>query len=67
MIETSNFLTGLVAAHLALGAAPGRGAAAAAQLHGLAASLGSPRSLVASDLPDLVAEVWERVLGTAAR
>ena len=64
---TGDVLTGLVAAHLALGAEPGRGAAAAAQLHGLAASLGAPRSLVASDLPDLVAAAWDRLLGTSGR
>lgn len=52
---TGDVLSGLVAAHLALGAEPLRAAAAAAELHGAAASLGATRGLVASDLPDLVA------------
>ena len=58
---TGDVLTGLIAAHLALGAEPARAAAAAAHLHGRAASLGSSRSLVASDLPDLVARVWDEL------
>jgi len=58
---TGDVLTGLVAAHLALGADPLRAAASAAHLHGRAAALGSSRSLVASDLPDLVAAVWEEL------
>ena len=62
---TGDVLTGLVAAHLALGASPALGAAAAAQLHGLAATGGSSRSLVASDLPDLVALAWDGLLGVA--
>ena len=60
---TGDVLTGLVAAHLALGADPARGAAAAAQLHGRAAMLGSSRSLVASDLPDLIPLTWDELLG----
>lgn len=61
---TGDVLTGLVSAHLALGAAPPRAAAAAAQLHGLAAELGHQRSLVASDLPGLVAAAWDLLLGS---
>lgn len=53
---TGDVLTGLVAAHLALGADPSRGAAAAAQLHGAAASAGARRGLIASDLPELLLE-----------
>ena len=63
---TGDVLTGLVAAHLALGAGPARAAAAAAHLHGRAASLGSSRSLVASDLPDLIARAWDQ-LGAGER
>lgn len=59
---TGDVLTGLVAAHLAAGARPAAAAAAAAHLHGRAAELGSARGLVASDLPQMVSQVW-RVLG----
>lgn len=51
---TGDVLTGVVAAHLALGAAPLHAAAAAAQLHGRAAQLGPRHGLIASDLPDLL-------------
>lgn len=51
---TGDVLSGLVAAHLALGADPLHATAAAAELHGAAALLGDPRGLVASDLPELV-------------
>jgi NAD(P)H-hydrate epimerase len=60
---TGDVLTGLVAAHLALGAAPLEAAAAAAQVHGDAALLGARRGLVASDLVDLVPLHWEQLLG----
>ncbi len=60
---TGDVLTGLVAAHLALGVAPAPAAAAAAHLHGRAALLGPSRGLVASDLPDLVPLVWQELLG----
>ena len=59
---TGDVLTGLVAAHLALGAPPERAAASAAHLHGLAAGLGPTRGLVASDLPDLVPLVWRALV-----
>jgi len=55
---TGDVLTGLVVAHLALGADPLRGAAAAAHLHGRMAELAPERGLVASDLPGLVAPAW---------
>lgn len=58
---TGDVLTGLVAAHLALGAEPARAAAAAAHVHGRAAELGPVRGLVASDLPDLVPQVWAAI------
>ncbi len=60
---TGDVLTGLVAAHLALGVAPLQAAAAAAHLHGRAAQLGPLRGLVASDLADLVPLVWQDLLG----
>jgi NAD(P)H-hydrate epimerase len=60
---TGDVLTGLVAAHLALGAPPLRAAAAAAHLHGLASQLGPARGLVASDLVELVPVAWDRLLG----
>jgi hydroxyethylthiazole kinase-like uncharacterized protein yjeF len=61
---TGDVLTGLVAAHLALGATPLRAAAAAAHLHGLAARMGPTRGLVASDLPDLLPSAWQELLGS---
>lgn len=51
---TGDVLTGVVAAHLALGAAPARAAASAAHVHGRAAMLGPAHGLVASDLLDLL-------------
>ncbi|CAN5606103.1 hypothetical protein BH10ACT3_BH10ACT3_14400 [soil metagenome] len=55
---TGDVLTGLVAAHLAMGVEPLRAAASAAHLHGRAAGLGPERGLVASDLPDLLPAAW---------
>lgn len=55
---TGDVLTGLVAALLALGAPPLRAAAAAAHLHGRAATLGPEHGLVASDLPGLLDAAW---------
>lgn len=60
---TGDVLTGLVAAHLALGAAPLHAAASAAQVHGGAALLGHRRGLVATDLVDLVPRYWDHLLG----
>lgn len=60
---TGDVLTGLVAAHLALGMPPLQAGAAAAHLHGLAARRGPRRGLVASDLVDLLPGVWEHLLG----
>lgn len=57
---TGDVLSGLVAAHLALGAEPTRAAASAAHVHGGAALLGARRGLVASDLLELVPRWWER-------
>jgi hydroxyethylthiazole kinase-like uncharacterized protein yjeF len=51
---TGDVLTGVLAAHLALGAEPLQAAAAAAQVHGQAAMLGHRHGLVASDLPGLL-------------
>lgn len=58
---TGDVLSGLVAAHLAAGAAPGRAAASAAHLHGRAGGLGPERGLVASDLVDLIPRAWESI------
>jgi ADP-dependent NAD(P)H-hydrate dehydratase / NAD(P)H-hydrate epimerase len=58
---TGDVLTGLVVAHLALGADTTRAAASAAHLHGRSAELGRSRGFTASDLPDLVAVAWERL------
>ncbi len=60
---TGDVLTGLVAAHLALGAAPLEAAASAAQVHGGAAMLGPDRGLIASDLLSLVPQYWQSLLG----
>ena len=57
---TGDVLSGLVAAHLALGADPLRAAAAAAHVHGGAALLGPHHGLVASDLLELVPRWWDR-------
>lgn len=51
---TGDVLAGMVGAFCALGADPFRAAAAAAHVHGRAATLGWPTGLVAGDLPDLV-------------
>lgn len=51
---TGDVLSGIVAAHLALGADPLHAAAAAAHVHGRAAELGPRDGLVASDLPELL-------------
>lgn len=58
---TGDVLTGLVAAHLAAGTPPGKAAASAAHLHGLAARLGPELGLVASDLVELVPRAWESI------
>lgn len=55
---TGDVLTGLIAAHLAMGAAPLHAAAAGAHIHGLAAHLGPTNGLVASDLVDLIPVAW---------
>ena len=55
---TGDVLTGLVAAHLAMGVDGLRAAAAAAHVHGRAARLGPSRGFVASDLPDLIPLAW---------
>jgi NAD(P)H-hydrate epimerase len=60
---TGDVLTGLVAAHLALGVPAPLAAAAAAHLHGRAAQLGPSRGLIASDLPDLLPLAWQELLG----
>jgi NAD(P)H-hydrate epimerase len=54
---TGDVLAGVIAALSARGLDPFRAAAAGAFLHGRAGTLGWPRSLVAGDLPDLVATV----------
>lgn len=58
---TGDVLTGIVTAHLALGADPWRGTAAAAQLHGLAARCGPARGLIASDLITAIPDAWRRL------
>lgn len=57
---TGDVLTGLIAAHLALGADPLRAAASAAQLHGRASMLGPERGLLASDIAGLLSEAWNQ-------
>ena len=51
---TGDVLAGMTGALLAQGLSPLRAAAAAAHLHGRAASLGPRIGLIASDLPDLI-------------
>ncbi len=55
---TGDVLTGIISAHLALGAEPLWAAAAGAHLHGRAASLGHERGLIASDVVDLIPSAW---------
>lgn len=62
---TGDVLTGVVAAVIAAGADPWRGAAAAAHLHGRAARTGPRRGLVASDVVDGLPAAWDAVLGGA--
>jgi NAD(P)H-hydrate epimerase len=59
---TGDVLTGLVAAHLTLGVPPLRAAAAAAHLHGVAAAIGAPRGVVASDVARAVPAAWSALL-----
>lgn len=54
---TGDVLAGIIGAFLARGVPPIRAAAAAAHVHGRAASLGPAVGLVASDLPDLIPQV----------
>lgn len=56
---TGDVLTGILAALVASGADPFRGAAAAAHLHGRAAMAGPARGLVASDVVDLLPDAWD--------
>lgn len=58
---TGDVLAGIAGALLAGGLEPGRAGAAAAFLHGAAGNLGSPRGLVAGDLPDLLPAVLTRL------
>ena len=51
---SGDVLSGMVGAALAMGVPPFEAAAAAAHLHGRAATRGPARGLVAGDLPDLV-------------
>ncbi|MDE3206830.1 MAG: NAD(P)H-hydrate dehydratase, partial [Acidobacteriota bacterium] len=57
-------LTGIIAAFLARGVEPLEAAALAAHAHGRAAGLGRPEGLIASDLPELVADYLSAVAGT---
>ena len=58
---TGDILTGIISAHLALGAEPLWAAAAAAHLHGRAASFGHVHGLIASDLVDLIPRAWAAI------
>jgi NAD(P)H-hydrate repair Nnr-like enzyme with NAD(P)H-hydrate dehydratase domain len=53
---TGDVLSGVIGAFLARGLPPLEAAALAAHTHGRAASLGPAEGLVASDLPELVAQ-----------
>ena len=57
---TGDVLTGLIAAHVALGADPLLAAASAAQLHGRASMLGPERGLLASDIAGSIAAAWNQ-------
>jgi hydroxyethylthiazole kinase-like uncharacterized protein yjeF len=60
---TGDTLAGILAAFLARGTEPFRAAALAAHVHGRAAGRGRPEGLVASDLPELVADFLSDQLG----
>ena len=60
---TGDVLSGVVGAFLASGLDPAWAASLGAHVHGLAASRGLPRGLVAGDLPELVAEVLSELAG----
>ena len=60
---TGDVLAGMIAAFCARGAAPFEAAAAAAQVHGTAASLASREGMVASDLVALIPSALELVRG----
>lgn len=60
---TGDTLTGIISAFLARGLDPFRAAALAAHTHGRAAQSGRREGLVASDLPDLVADFLSSQLG----
>jgi NAD(P)H-hydrate epimerase len=54
---TGDVLSGMIGAFLARGVAPLEAAAVAAHVHGRAGARGKGQSLIAGDLPDLVADV----------
>ncbi len=58
---TGDVLTGIISAHVALGAEPLWAAAAASHLHGLAGSLGPSHGLVAGDLVERIPDAWSLV------
>lgn len=60
---TGDTLSGIIAAFLARGLDPLRAAALGAHTHGRAASAGRPEGLIASDLPDLVADYLSAQVG----
>lgn len=59
---TGDVLSGIIAAHLAMGAEPAHAAAAGAFLHGRAASLGPRYGVVAGDLVRALPEVYSELL-----
>ena len=59
---TGDTLAGIVTAFVARGLEPLEAAALAAHAHGRAAGRGRPEGLVASDLPDLVADYLSQCL-----
>lgn len=63
---TGDTLTGILVAFLARGLDPWRAAALAAHTHGRAAQAGRPEGLVATDLPDLVADYLSAVVGAGS-
>ena len=63
---SGDVLSGMVGAALAMGLPPFEAAAAAAHLHGRAATRGPARGLVAGDLPDLVPGAVAAIVDGAA-
>jgi NAD(P)H-hydrate epimerase len=64
---SGDVLSGMIGAAMAMAVPPFEAAAAAAHLHGRAATRGPARGLMAGDLPDLIPEALSAILDGAGR